>query len=114
VLGLERVDPDRFEAALLADPSAPVRVEVERQVDALAITIGNAVNILNPSRVVLGGFLSALLAAAPARLEQQVAARVLPSLGERVDLRRAELGSDLLSIAAAEIPFARLLNESLD
>lgn len=108
VLGLHRADPDELEAALRADGSADVRREVHRQVDALAIAIANAVNVLNPARIVLGGFLSALAAAAPSRLEKRVAERALPLLGERVDIRRAELGSDLLLIGAAELAFAPL------
>ncbi|MDQ1513449.1 MAG: hypothetical protein QOC59_1291 [Microbacteriaceae bacterium] len=108
VLGLDRADPDELETALLADGSAEVRREVHRQVDALAVAIGNAVNVLNPSRIVLGGFLSALVAAARERLENRVAVHALPLLGERVDIRRAELGSNLLLIGAAELAFAPL------
>ncbi len=109
VLGLAHADHDRLEAALLADRSDAVRLEVRRQVDALATAIGSAVAVLNPARVVLGGFLSALAATAPARLRREVAARTLPALGEPVDVRRAELGADLLLIGAAELAFAPLL-----
>jgi predicted NBD/HSP70 family sugar kinase len=108
VLGLDRADPDELEAALLADRRPEVRSEVHRQVDALAVTVGNAVNVLNPGRIILGGFLSALAAVAPTRLQKRVAAHALPLLGEPVDIRRAELGSDLLLIGAAELAFARL------
>jgi predicted NBD/HSP70 family sugar kinase len=107
-LRLDRADPDELEAALLADRSPEVRSEVRRQVDALAVAIGSAVNVLNPARIVLGGFLSALAAAAPKRLDERVARHALPLLGERVDIRRAELGSDLLLIGAAELAFAPL------
>lgn len=110
VLGLTRADPDELEAALVADRSAGVRAEVRRQVAALAAAIGDAAAVLNPARVVLGGFLSALAAAAPTRLRREVALRVLPTLGESVDVVRAELGSDLLLIGAAEPAFARLLS----
>ena len=109
VLGLTRADQDQLEAALTADRSDAVRAEVRRQVDVLAAAIGDAVAVMNPARVVLGGFLGALAAAAPTRLRREVALRVLPTLGETVDVRRAELGSDLLLIGAAEPAFARLL-----
>lgn len=108
VLGLERADPDELEAALTADRSAPVRAEVRRQLDALAVALASVVNLLNPGRIVLGGFLSALTAAKPGRLAGLVADRALPLPDEPVDIRRAELGSDLLLIGAAELPFTRL------
>lgn len=113
VLGLDRADPDEFEAALLADGSRPVRDEVRRQVAALAVALASTINLLNPSRIVLGGFLSALAAAAPDRLAEAVAARALPLPDEPVDIRRAALGSDLLLIGAAELPFARLFADPL-
>ncbi|MGN6742915.1 MAG: ROK family protein, partial [Amnibacterium sp.] len=113
VLGLDRADPDELEAALLADRSRPVRTEVRRQVDALAVALASVINLLNPSRIVLGGFLSALAAVASPRLASVVAQRALPLPDEPVDVRRAELGSDLLLIGAAELPFTRLFADPL-
>ncbi len=110
VLRLGTVGPDELESALLSADSDAVRAVVRRQVDALAIAIGIAVTVLNPARIVLGGFLSALAAAAPERLAQHVDQAVLPSLGEPIDIRRAELGSDLLLIGAAELAFAGLFS----
>ncbi len=112
-LGLDRADPDEFESALLADRSAEVTAEVRRQIAALAVALSSVVNLLNPSRIVLGGFLSALAAAEPARLRAGVAARTLPLPDEPIDIRRAELGSDLLLIGAAELAFARLFADPL-
>jgi predicted NBD/HSP70 family sugar kinase len=112
-LGLDRADPDELALALVTSDSSAVRAEVERQVDHLAIAIANAVNLLNPARFVLGGFLSALVAVDRARLEGAVAARTLPLPGERTEIVQAELGSDLLLIAAAELPFARLFADPL-
>jgi predicted NBD/HSP70 family sugar kinase len=113
VLGLERADPDELESALIADRSRPVRDEVRRQIDALAVALASVINLLNPSRIVLGGFLSALTAATPGRLADVVATRALPLPDEPVDIRRAELGSDLLLIGAAELPFTRLFADPL-
>jgi predicted NBD/HSP70 family sugar kinase len=109
LLGGGGLGPVEFEQALLADRSDAMRAEVKRQIDALAVTVANAVHLLNPSRVVLGGFLATLFSAAPGRLQARVDARTLPALDEHVDIRRAELGADLLSIGAAELPFARLM-----
>jgi predicted NBD/HSP70 family sugar kinase len=113
VLGLDRADPDELEVALLTTVSPDVTAEVDRQIDHLAIAIANAVNLLNPARFVLGGFLSALYAVDRQRLERAVAERTLPVPGESIEIRRAELGSDLLLIAAAELPFARLFADPL-
>jgi predicted NBD/HSP70 family sugar kinase len=110
VLGLVDAAPDRLEARLLAALAVPaVAAEVDRQVAALAIAIANAVTVLNPARVILGGFLSALVAAAGDRLDLLVAERALPGIGERVEIRRSELGSTILLIGAAELAFAPLL-----
>ena len=87
------------------------RAEVERQLAYLAVGIRNAVNILNPKRVVLGGFLGVLLDAAPQVLEREVRAQSLKASAEQVDIVRAELGSDVLTIGAAELAFTRLIAE---
>ena len=108
VLGLDSADPDTLERALLADRSTPVRAEIGRQIDALAAALGTAVNMLNPSRIVLGGFLAALAAVDQARIERRLKEHVLPALGEHMTLHRAALGYDLLLIGAAELPFEQL------
>lgn len=113
VLGLDRADPDELEEALIRSTAPAVRAEVDRQIDHLAVAIANAVNLLNPARFVLGGFLSALLAMDRPRLERAVRRRTLPLPGEDLRIRPAELGSDLLLIAAAELPFARLFANPL-
>jgi predicted NBD/HSP70 family sugar kinase len=68
VLGLDSADPETLERALLVDRSRPVRAEVARQIDVLAAALGTAANMLNPSRIVLGGFLAALAAVDQAAL----------------------------------------------
>jgi predicted NBD/HSP70 family sugar kinase len=93
--------------------SPVVHAEVDRQIDHLAVAIANAVNLLNPARFVLGGYLSALVAVDRPRLVRAVADRTLPLPGESIEIVRAELGSDLLLIAAAELPFARLFADPL-
>ena len=109
LLRLEDTAPDRFEAALIASTDPAVAREVERQVDVLATAIANAVTVLNPARVVLGGFLSALAAVAAQQLDTLVADRAMPGIGERIEIRRSELGSRIMLIGAAELAFGRLL-----
>jgi predicted NBD/HSP70 family sugar kinase len=111
VLGLDDSAPDRFEAALIASDDPAVAREVERQVEVLATAIANAVTVLNPARIILGGFLSALAAVSAQRLDTLVADRALPGIGERVEIRRSELGSRIMLIGAAELAFAPLLRD---
>jgi predicted NBD/HSP70 family sugar kinase len=109
VLALESATPDGLEAALIASTDPAVAQEVEQQVNALATAIANAVTVLNPARVILGGSLSALAAVAGRRLDALVADRALPGIDERVEIRRSELGSRIMLIGAAELAFAPLL-----
>ncbi|MFF1633406.1 ROK family protein [Leifsonia sp. NPDC058248] len=112
VLGLEEADTDELDRALAAavkagDPA--VSAEIERQLGFLAIALRNATNVFNPQLIVLGGFLGSLHALAPERLAALVAEQVLSASGEHLAIVRAELGSSILMIGAAELAFAPLL-----
>lgn len=109
VLGLQHPDPDQLEAALIASRKPEVRAEVRRQLDFLGIALRNAVDILNPELIVLGGFLGALFAADSEYLTSQVAEQTLVPVFSSVRMARAKLGSDILMIGAAELAFAPLL-----
>jgi predicted NBD/HSP70 family sugar kinase len=112
VLGLEEADTDELDRALAAaveagDPA--VLAEIERQLRFLAIALRNATNVFNPQLIVLGGFLGSLHALAPERLAALVAAQALGASSEQLAIARAELGSSILMIGAAELAFAPLL-----
>jgi predicted NBD/HSP70 family sugar kinase len=109
VLGLRRPDPDQLEAALVASRAPEVRAEVRRQLDFLGIALRNALDIVNPELIVLGGFLGALFAADGEYLTSQVARQTLAPVFASVRMVRAQLGSDILMIGAAELVFAPLL-----
>lgn len=109
LVGLGDEESDELERALLDSTSDAVRLEVERQLGYLGVTVRNAVNTLNPQRIVLGGFLAALHALAPEQLERSVSAQPLAASRESVRIVRAELGGDILMVGAAELAFARLL-----
>lgn len=109
VLGLDDADPDHLESVLLHNRTAAVARVVTRQIEDLGTALGSAVCILNPRRIVLGGFLAALLRYAPERLGASMRARTASVLAEGVDIRAAELGSDLLMVGAAELSFARVM-----
>jgi predicted NBD/HSP70 family sugar kinase len=109
VLGLESADADELETAIAASETVAARTEIDRQLGFLAVAVRNATNIFNPQLIVLGGFLGALITAAPGRLHELVSGTALKASGEHVRIVRAELGSNLLMVGAAELAFAPLL-----
>lgn len=109
VLGLAGADDHRLAAALRDDADPAVRDEVARQRRILATALANAVNVLNPSVVVLGGFVAALAEVDRAALLAAVADQAMPGCAEGLDIRPASLADDRLLLGAAEVAFARLL-----
>ena len=79
----------------------------------LAATIGNAANALNPSMIVLGGFLGILRDEDPEAFDADVRERALAVAAEELTIASAALGRDRLLIGAAEAAFARLLADPL-
>jgi predicted NBD/HSP70 family sugar kinase len=110
-LAMDLPDDEGLERALLDSDSGHVAAEVDRQVDALAVALGGVVNVLGSERVVLGGFLGALAAVAEPRLHREFDRHLLAPMVGEVELRRAELGADLLLVGAASIPFEGVLRE---
>lgn len=101
-------------AALLAASMLPDAVaEVERQRGILATALANAVNVLNPSVVVLGGFLATIAERDMSGLAAAVRANAMPASTEELDIRVAVLAEDRLLIGAAEAAFADLLADPL-
>ncbi len=110
VVGLSRGDDRELGDALAAQIDTPsVAGEVERQRRILATALANAVNVLNPSAVVLGGFLAVLAGLDVAALEQAVRAQAMPACGEDLRILPAALAEHRLLIGAAEAVFEGLL-----
>jgi predicted NBD/HSP70 family sugar kinase len=84
---------------------------VERQARYLGIALGNAVNVLNPGLIVLGGFLRAFPALAPDVLNDALTRHSLRAARDLVRIVPASLGSETLMIGAAELAFAPLLSD---
>lgn len=82
---------------------------VEHQARYLGIALGNAVNVLNPGLIVLGGFLRVFPSLAPEVLGDAIARHSLRAPRELVRIVPASLGSETLMIGAAELAFAPLL-----
>ncbi|ALX66483.1 ROK family transcriptional regulator [Microbacterium sp. XT11] len=111
--GLESGDDAALAAALAAAEGEEAVAEIERQRRVLSATLSNAVDVLNPSMIVLGGFLAILLDHDPEGFDRAVRARALAAPAERLRIRSAALGADRLLIGAAEAAFAPLLADPL-
>ncbi|AQT78927.1 sugar kinase [Mycolicibacterium litorale] len=83
--------------------------DIDRQARYLAIALGNAVNMLNPGLIVLGGFLRAFPELAGAVLTAEMARHSLRAPHDLVRVVPATLGAETLMIGAAELAFAPLL-----
>ncbi len=113
VAGLRAADEPTLAAALAGSDSPEVAAELARQRRILSTALANAVNVLNPSLVVLGGFLATVAESDPAALAAAVAEQAMPAAAEGLDIRVAALGEDRLAIGAAELAFERLLADPL-
>jgi len=111
VVGLASADEPQLQAALLSSTDPLVRAELDRQVRILSVALSNAINVLNPEVVVLGGFLAALYAWDPQSLESFVAEQAIAASFEGVRIAPAELGADLLMIGAAQRAFETVLED---
>jgi predicted NBD/HSP70 family sugar kinase len=112
-LGVAAPSDAELERALAASDDPDVAGLVERQVRILGRGLAGTINILNPSEVVLGGFLGVIFEHSPDVLLAAVRERALdPSLAD-VHIVRAALGPDLLMIGAAELVFDRVIADPL-
>ena len=101
-------------AALLAASTLPDAIaELARQRRILATALANAVNVLNPSVVVLGGFLATIAERDLEGLTAAVGAHAMSASMEGLDIRVAVLAEDRLLIGAAEAAFADILSDPL-
>lgn len=101
------------DAALAAGISRLLSAEASRQRRILASTLANAANTMNPSRIVLGGFLAALREADARAFDDSVRSQMLGEPAEDLTIAPAALGADRLLIGAAELVFERLLADPL-
>lgn len=89
--------------------TAAARNVIYKQIDHLADGLSNFVTIFNPQAVVLGGFLTSLFNFDSGRLLERMKANAVGASAERVVVRPAGLGSNLLMVGAAELPFEMLM-----
>jgi len=108
-LQLRSADDPTLAATLRLSQSVDVIEEIGRQRRILATALANAVNVLNPSVVVLGGFLAMLAEHDPDGFADAVRSQSMPANAETLEIRSAALAEDRLLIGAAEAAFADLL-----
>lgn len=113
VLDLTDADEPTLASALATSTDAVVANEVERQRAILATALANAANVLNPSVVVLGGFLATLAELDQDALVSAVRAQCMPECGEDLQVRVAALGEDRLLVGAASVAFEPLLSRAV-
>jgi len=98
-------------ARAAAESDDGVADELAAQRSALAGALANAVDILNPGLIVLGGFLAIVNELGEGALAAEVAAAAMPESAEGLAIAQAALGADRLLIGAAEAAFASLLDD---
>ncbi len=113
VVGLTNADEPTLAAALAASDDPRMAQEIHRQRRILATALGNAINVLNPSLVILGGFLATIADSDHDEFGRAVALQTIPAAYEGTEIRVAELGEARLMIGAAEVAFAALLADPL-
>ncbi|MCF8529490.1 MAG: ROK family protein [Aquiluna sp.] len=101
---------EELDAEIRGTESPKAKKLISEQVEHLANGISTLVNIFNPEVVVLGGFLNSLFEFAPDQLINQMRKGSLTAASERVVIRKGGLGSNLLVLGAAELPFEALIN----
>jgi predicted NBD/HSP70 family sugar kinase len=108
-LKLEDADDSVLEEKL-KEPLNPKVVKIlENQIDALAVAVGNFVNIFNPEIVLLAGYLAVLYSYDKDRLLSRFRWSALTAPQDRLVVKPAELGPNLLMIGAAGLPITPLL-----
>lgn len=112
-VGLTSADEPTLAAALAAASAPAVAEELARQRRILGTALANAVNVLNPSVVILGGFLATIADLDPAGLDSAVHDQAMPANAEDLDIRTAVLAEDRLLIGAAEAVFADILSDPI-
>ncbi|MBP2437623.1 ROK family protein [Microbacterium amylolyticum] len=113
VLGIAVADDALLATSLAASDDPAVRAEVDRQRRILASTLANAINVLNPRRIVLGGFLAMLRERDAEEFERLVRESALDAPGSQSEVRSAQLGDKRILIGAAEAAFDTLLADPL-
>lgn len=111
-LSLDEASAEELSSRLgraVAEGRPEVLGEIERQSRWLAQALSDTVNVLDPEAVVLGGFLADVAESTEPTLGHLVRSTGFAALAADVAIVPAELGTEVLTIGAAELVFADLL-----
>jgi len=108
-VGIEAADDEALAAEVASSEAPEVVAEVSRQGRVLASALANAVNVLNPAVIVLGGFLATLGELRGEEIADAVGVLAMRESADGLGIRSAALGADRLLIGAAELAFADLV-----
>ncbi|WP_432457547.1 ROK family protein [Cellulomonas iranensis] len=100
-------------ARVVAAPPSTALAEIDRQLGYLGVALRTVVNVLNPERIVLGGFLAALVRTRGTAALDAHLARALPGARDDARVVTAELGADLLAVGAAQLVLRDVLADPL-
>lgn len=114
-IALPAGETENLEEAVLEKLREPGSQElaaiIDRQIQSLAIGLRSIVNLLNPSLIVLGGFLRILVRASPGTLSDALRTPGRRGPWENVAIELAPLGEDPILVGAAELAFEPLLRD---
>lgn len=104
---------DRFLAAVAEEDPRAVRI-LDDSIEVLGLGLANLVNMLNPERIVVGGWLGQrLMAVRGAELERAVRSYSLARPGQQVQVVPCLLGEDAIATGSALLPLERLIGGEL-
>lgn len=111
--GVDRFGPGGLPRLLAAADLPALEAEATRQADILARGIGSIVSVLNPSIVVLGGFLGDILSAREQQMIDGIRKHTFVPMADELTVSPAELVADRLLVGVAESSFAQVLTDPL-
>jgi predicted NBD/HSP70 family sugar kinase len=92
------------------DPAA--KAVVADLLDSLGAALGGLVNLLNPQRVILGGWVGVrLMESLAPRIEQAVRDAALQRAGSQFELLTSAFGGDSVALGAALLPLEALISQ---
>jgi predicted NBD/HSP70 family sugar kinase len=99
-----------LEADEEGEPAA--RAVVMDLLDSLGAALGGLVNLLNPQRVILGGWVGLrLMESLAPRIEQAIRTSALDRAGSQFELRTSAFGGDSVALGAALLPLEALISQ---
>ncbi|GAB3394650.1 ROK family transcriptional regulator [Humibacter soli] len=108
--GNPREVEERMAAILSADDDDAATCVIDELVEYLGVGLGNLVNLFTPERIVIGGWLGhALPDAVLPRIRDAAGLNALARPFERLEVVRAQLGTDAVALGAATLPVAAFL-----